>query len=82
MTIDGVGENDLIEVGGLRVSPVFYGFVEEELLPANGFDSATFWAGLEAIVEELTPINRNLLRHREDLQQKIDAWHIARSDEP
>ena len=82
MAIDGVGENDLIEVGGLRVSPVFYGFVEEELLPANGFDSATFWAGLEAIVEELTPINRNLLRHREDLQQKIDAWHIARSDEP
>ena len=72
----------MIEVGGLRVSSVFHDFVEEELLPAIDFDSATFWAGLEAIVEELTPVNRKLLQHREELQQKIDAWHIARNDEP
>lgn len=81
MAIDSDGRNDLIEVGGLRVNPVFHGFIEEELLPSIGFDSATFWAGLESIVEELTPVNRKLLQHREALQQKIDAWHMARRDE-
>ncbi len=78
---DNKGQNDLIMVGGLSVSPVFHDFVEKELLPAIEFDSPTFWAGLEAIVEELAPVNRKLLQHRDELQQKIDAWHIARSDQ-
>ena len=80
--IDSEGKSNLIEVGKLKISPVFHGFVEKELLPAIDFDSATFWTGLGAIVEELTPVNRKLLQHREELQQKIDAWHIARRDEP
>jgi malate synthase len=80
--IDSEGKSNLIEVGKLKISPVFHGFVEKELLPAIDFDSATFWTGLEAIVEELTPVNRKLLQHRDELQQKIDAWHIARRDEP
>ncbi|MCH7567205.1 MAG: hypothetical protein IH787_06070 [Nitrospirae bacterium] len=65
--------------GGLSVDPVFHDFVESELLPAIGFDSATFWGGIEAIVNDLTPVNRELLRIRDDLQTKIDQWHQARA---
>ncbi len=65
-------------VGGLRVDPVFFRFVEEELLPEIEFEAATFWRGLESIVDELTPLNRQLLEIRDDLQAQIDHWHEDR----
>ena len=70
--------NDRIAIGGLGVDPVFAKFVETELLLAIGFDLATFWREVESIISDLTPHNRELLRVRDDLQQKIDAWHEAR----
>jgi len=69
-------------VGGLTVDPVFYRFVEDELLPAIGFDSRRFWQGLESLIEDLTPINRELLQRRDELQQQIDDWHTSRADSP
>jgi len=66
-------------IGTLRVDPIFHNFVENELLPAIGFDSATFWSGVEAIIADLTPLNRELLTFRDDLQAKIDQWHLART---
>ena len=71
-----------IAVGGLRVDPVFHSFVETELLPAIGFDSALFWGGVEAIVNDLTPENRDLLKIRDEFQAKIDKWHKARQGAP
>lgn len=65
-------------IGGLRIEPVFFRFVEEELLPSIEFEAATFWSGLESIVKELTPINRQLLEIRDDLQSQIDQWHKDR----
>lgn len=66
-------------IGGLSVDITFFRFVEDELLPAIDFDSVDFWRGLEALIEDLTPVNRALLRTRDDLQEKIDDWHIARA---
>ena len=65
-------------IGGLRIDPVFFRFVEEELLPEIEFEAATFWRGLESIVDELTPLNRQLLEIRDDLQAQIDHWHKDR----
>jgi len=67
--------------GTLRVAPVFHEFVESELLPAIGFDAETFWRGVESIIDDLTPVNRELLKIRDDLQAQIDAWHKAHQDE-
>ena len=66
------------KIGGLGVEPSFFAFVEDELLPAAGLDADTFWRGLEAIIDELTPLNRELLAERDTLQEKIDAWHNER----
>lgn len=62
----------------LSIDPVFHDFVESELLPAIGFDAETFWSGVESIINDLSPLNRELLKTRDDLQRKIDAWHSAR----
>ncbi len=62
----------------LTISPVFQRFVEDELLPAIGFDADTFWSGVESIVNDLTPVNRKLLKVRDDLQARIDKWHKSR----
>ena len=70
------------DIGGLSIEPVFAEFVETELLPAIGFDSATFWNGVESIINDLTPVNRNLLNIRDEFQQKIDEWHQARHGQP
>jgi len=69
LTID-----DWVNVGELHVEPAFYGFVTEELLPAIDIDSGQFWAGLEDIIDDLTPVNRQLLRKRDELQWQIDEW--------
>ncbi len=67
-------------VGALRIDPVFFDFIENELLPEIGFKAEDFWRGLESIVTDLTPENRALLAQRDELQAKIDEWHLARDD--
>jgi malate synthase len=73
-----MAEDERRNIGGLSVAAVFHDFVETELLPAIGFDCATFWSGVEAIINDLTPVNRELLKIRDDLQAKIDDWHASR----
>ncbi len=65
-------------IGELTIATGFAEFVEHELLPASGIDTDAFWQGLEQIVSDLTPINRELLNVRDELQLAIDQWHKAR----
>ena len=71
-----------IEAGGLRVAQALYDFIEDEALPGTGVAAERFWSGLAAIVHELAPRNRELLARRDELQAKIDAWHLERRGEP
>ena len=60
-------------ISGLEVDPAFKAFIEDEALPGTGLEAKDFWFGLSALLRDLTPENRRLLRRRETLQAAIDA---------
>ncbi|WP_280263945.1 malate synthase G [Nocardia wallacei] len=64
-----------IQIGGLQVASVLHDFVENQALPGTGVDSAAFWTGAEAVINDLAPRNRALLAERDEIQGKLDAWH-------
>ncbi|MDT7928845.1 malate synthase G [Tepidimonas sp.] len=66
-----------IPVGRLQVAEVLYRFIEDQVLPGTGIDSARFWQGFDAIVADLAPKNRALLAERDRLQAELDKWHSA-----
>jgi malate synthase len=68
---------DRTGVAGLQVATSLYRFIADEALPAAGIDPAGFWEGVAAIFADLTPVNRGLLRRRDELQAAIDSWHRA-----
>jgi malate synthase len=68
-----------VQVGGLQVARVLFDFVNNEAIPGTGIAADTFWAGVEAVINDLAPKNKALLAKRDELQAKIDAWHQARA---
>ena len=68
---------DRIQVGGMQVSTLLHDFVNNQALAGTGLDTAKFWSGLEAIVNDLAPRNRALLKKRDEIQAQIDAWLVA-----
>ncbi|AYF88910.1 malate synthase G [Pseudomonas sp. JS3066] len=68
-----------VQVGGLQVARVLFDFVNNEAIPGTGIAAEKFWAGVEAVINDLAPKNKALLAKRDELQAKIDAWHQARA---
>jgi malate synthase len=69
---------DRTACGGLQVASELYRFINEEAIPGTGIDASKFWAGVDALIHELTPVNRELVAKRDVIQGKIDAFHKAR----
>jgi malate synthase len=67
-----------INRSGLAVAAEIDALVEGQIAPGTGVSTETFWAGFAAALKELGPVNRALLTKRDDLQARIDAWHLAR----
>lgn len=67
--------SDRVTVGGLEVAAVLYAFVRDEALPGSGIAEDAFWSGVEAIVGNFAPRNRELLASRVELQTRLDEWH-------
>ena len=81
-TSDDMGTTERQIPGTITVAPVFAQFIEDELLPAIGMRPDEFWAGLESIITDLTPLNEALLAKRDQIQKQIDDYHLARKDQP
>ncbi|MBF6617186.1 malate synthase G [Pollutimonas thiosulfatoxidans] len=59
----------------LQVASELHQFIEQEALPGTGLTPAAFWTGLDALVHELAPKNRELLAERDRLQAELDKWY-------
>ncbi|HQT78616.1 MAG TPA: malate synthase G, partial [Rhodopila sp.] len=73
---------DYVETAGIRVAGTLHNFVNTEALPGTGVDSTAFWTGFSALVRDLAPRCKALLEKRDQLQQQIDAWHVAHRGKP
>ncbi|WP_101676135.1 malate synthase G [Alloalcanivorax mobilis] len=69
---------DRIKKGGLEIAAELHDLVANEIAPGTGVDPEHFWAQLEKILADLAPRNKALLAKRDDIQARIDAWHLER----
>ena len=67
-----------LKIDNLSISKKLYQFVNNELLKDTHISPEDFWRGFDSVVHELAPKNKELLKIRENLQKKIDQWHIER----
>ena len=69
-------KENYIDINSLKVSEKLSNFVSEELLKGTDISVKDFWLGFEKTINELSAKNKKLIEFREDLQKKIDEWHI------
>ncbi|MEZ5654354.1 MAG: malate synthase G [Sphingobium sp.] len=73
---------EMIDRAGLKVADNLVRFIEDRALPGTGIETGAFWTGMADILARFAPKNAALLAKREDLQAKIDAWHLERAGKP
>ncbi|MDE0581193.1 MAG: malate synthase G [bacterium] len=69
-------------LGKLEVASPLADFVRNQLAPGTAVGVEEFWSSLEQVVERFTPRVRASLDERDDLQARIDSWHLDRGSEP
>jgi len=69
-------------LGRLEVASPLADFVSHRLAPGTNVGVGDFWSSLEQVVERFTPRVRASLDQRDDLQARIDSWHLDRGSEP
>ena len=61
---------DTINKNNLKIRLSLYEFINNEVIPGTGIDPENFWAEFAKSVYELAPINRDLIKNREEIQKK------------
>jgi len=67
-----------VQYGSLQVAKELDELLGKEILPGLNVTRDEFWISFNEIVEEFVPRNNSLISHRENLQEKIDKWHLDR----
>ena len=47
------------------------------MLPGTNIHQDNFWEKFSKAIHELSPINKKLIKKREEIQKKIDDWHLT-----
>ena len=70
----------IVDKNGLKISSILFEFINNEVIPGSKVGADEFWNSFAKAVKELAPINKDLIKKREDLQRKIDDWHKSNLD--
>ena len=70
----------IVDKNGLKISSILFEFINNEVIPGTEVITDKFWNSFTKAVTDLAPINKDLIKKREDLQRKIDDWHKSNSD--
>ena len=68
---------DQIKKGNLTIDSILLEFVNQEVIPGTDVNAEDFWKKFDFAVHELAPVNKALIKKRENIQKQIDKWHLA-----
>ena len=74
-------KKERFQKGGLQVAAPLHDLIRDEILPGTDVTEDAFWQGMEKIATELGPLNKALLKTRDELQAKIDGWHAGHANQ-
>ncbi|MCX7553373.1 malate synthase G [Marinicella sp. S1101] len=58
----------------LKVDTILANFIDHEVLPELNISAADFWQSMATVIDDMAPINQQLLKKRESLQANLDQW--------
>ena len=67
-----------IAINNLKVDENLLDFIDNEAIPGTGIDPKKFWSDFDKSIHELSPKNKELIQKRNDIQKKIDQWHLSK----
>ena len=67
---------EYINIAGIQVAKSLYELVKNEISPGTGIKCDDAWQSFSNILTKLSVKNRALLSKRDELQARIDAWHL------
>ena len=79
LTIFNSNKSEIKEVS-LKISPALEEFVKSEMLPGLDISENYFWSSFENLLNKFYQRNEDLLDIRNQLQLKIDNWHLERKE--
>ena len=59
----------------LKIDKNLLNFINLEVIPGTNINIDKFWKDFSDLIKDLTPINKNLLKKREEIQSKLDKWY-------
>src|SRR5699024_1711964 len=68
-----------VNAGNVRGAEEFCQCINEEALTDTKVDVEQFWQDFSTVMTECAAKNKQLLQEREDMQNKINAWHHENS---
>ena len=73
--------SDRIKYGNLQVSAELDNFLRKEVVEGIDVDPDNFWRSFERVLNEFGGKNKELLKKRRTIQEKIDNWHLSYKDQ-
>jgi malate synthase len=71
-----------VNLGPIKVHQTLHQTVEKDILPGTKVTSEQFWKALGQVLVEFGPRNEALLRKRDAIQARIDAYLLENKSKP